>query len=78
MQADGRSRLAASQLISNATIAALMGVLARRGILTAGDVREVFEDALLQLERQHMALPTLRTTLNIARKTMEDCLNTMK
>ncbi len=44
--------IAASEMVSAATLAALVKMLALKGLLSLRDAREVYEDALHMLEEQ--------------------------
>jgi hypothetical protein len=65
---------AASNLVASATMAALMRCLVLKGALSAQDVREIYETALLLLEQQQGAVPEHASAFIAARAVIEEGL----
>jgi hypothetical protein len=68
--------MAASNLISSATMAGLLRCLVHKGVLQPADIREVYETALMLLEQQQSSLPTGQDTFIAARAALERNLQT--
>lgn len=66
--------LAASGLVSSATLAALVSRLRRVGTLSAEDERELYEHALTLLEQGQAARPDLAEVYEAAREVIEEQL----
>jgi hypothetical protein len=66
--------VAASNLVSSATLAALLRCLLQKGTLEARDVREVYESALLLLEQQQGISPKGQEAFIAARAAIEQSL----
>ena len=67
--------LAASGLVSSATLAALVARLRRVGVFSAEDEREVYEHALMLLEQaQASAAPDMVPIYAAAREVIEEQL----
>lgn len=64
----------ASNLVSSATMAALLRCLVQKGLLKAADVREVYETALMLLEQQQATVPTKEAAFIAARAVLENNL----
>lgn len=71
---DKLDHLAASGLVSSATLAALVARLRRIGALTAQDERELYEHALMLLEEGQAASPEMRDVFAAARAVIEEQL----
>jgi len=65
---------AASNLVASSTIAALMRCLVLKGALSARDVREIYETALLLLEQQQGTVPEHADAFVAARAVIEEGL----
>lgn len=65
---------AASDLVNTSVLAALMQVLIVKDILSAGEVREVYEMALTLLEEQQAAGDGDNPIFDMARSLIEDHL----
>lgn len=63
--------MAASNLVSSATMAGLLRCLVQKGVLQAADIREVYEAALLLLEQQQTAVPHAQASFSAARTVIE-------
>ncbi len=66
--------LAASGLVSSATLAALVARLRRIGAFSAQDEREVYEHALMLLEQGQAASPDMEPVYAAAREVIEEQL----
>jgi hypothetical protein len=71
-------RADASNLILSATVAALLRSLVQKQVLRAGDVRELYETALLLLEQQQGELPGETAAFEAARAAIEQGLQRMQ
>jgi hypothetical protein len=72
MSGDPRiNAVAAGDLVSAATLAALIGMLGAKGILSDQEVREVYEQALFLLEQQQGTDPGLEPIYQAAREVIE-------
>ena len=63
--------VAASNLVSSATMAALLRCLLHKGVLNPADVRELYETALLMLEQQQGMTPKGQEAFLAARAVIE-------
>jgi hypothetical protein len=63
--------MAASNLASSATMAGLLRCLVQNGVLQPGDIREIYETALLLLEQQQAAVPHGQGSFAAARAVIE-------
>lgn len=63
--------VAASDLSSAAILAALIGTLGAKGILSDGEVREVYEQALYLLESHQGSEPEVKPIYEAAREIIE-------
>ncbi len=63
--------MAASNLVSSATMAGLLRCLVQKGVLQAADIREVYETTLLLLEQQQTAVPQAQASFSAARTVIE-------
>lgn len=68
--------VAASGLVSASLIASLIPALVDRGVLSAQDAREVYEQALLLIETQHSKEPSMQRIYKAARELIEAQLRT--
>ncbi|MEI5680468.1 MULTISPECIES: hypothetical protein [unclassified Mesorhizobium] len=66
--------IAASDLSSAAILASLIGMLGAKGVLSDGEVREVYEQALFLLEQHQGDEIELRPIFEAAREIIEDQL----
>lgn len=66
--------IAASDLSSAAIIAALVGMLRTKGVLSREEVREVYEQALLLLESHQADAPAMQDVFEAAREIIEEHL----
>lgn len=66
--------LAASGLVSSATLAALVVMLRRKHLISEQDEREIYEHALLLLEEGHAASPEMAEVYAAARGVIEEQL----
>jgi hypothetical protein len=66
--------IAVSDIVSSATLAALVSMLTRKGILSVDEEREIFEQALLMLEAAQAKTPEMRGIYVAAREIIEDHL----
>jgi hypothetical protein len=66
--------IAASDLSSAAILAALIGMLGAKGVLSDKEVREVYEQALLLLESHQGTEPELAPIFEAAREVIEEQL----
>jgi hypothetical protein len=71
-------RADASNLVLSATVAALLRSLVQKQVLRAGDVRELYETALLLLEQQQGELPGETVAFEAARAAIEQGLQRMQ
>lgn len=69
----------ASGLVTTALVAALMGTLASKGVLSDSEIHEIYETALLSLEENHANADSLEfaQACQSAREVIEDTLNSM-
>lgn len=74
MSIDPADAVAASTLVSSATIAALLRELLVKEVLDAGEVREIYETALLLLEQQQGQMRDGRAAFAAARAVLERSL----
>lgn len=63
--------IAASNLVSSATLAGLLRCLVHKGVLQPADIREVYETALMLLENQQVSVPTGQDAFIAARAALE-------
>jgi len=63
--------VAASGLVSASLIASLIPTLVDRGVLSAQDAREVYEQALRRLETQRSSEPAMQRIYEAAREMIE-------
>lgn len=63
--------IAASGLVSSALLAALVAAVARKGLLSDKEVREIYEHALLLLEQHDDNEPTMKGVYEAAREVIE-------
>ena len=66
--------LAASGLVSSATLAALVSMLRRKHLISAQEEREIYEHALLLLETQQGHAPEMAGVYAAAREVIEEQL----
>lgn len=66
--------VAASNLSSAAILAALVGALGEKGVLSATEVREIYEQALLLLESGQGSEPEVQPIYEMARVVIEEQL----
>lgn len=72
MERDPRiDAVAASDLVSSSVLAALVGMLGAKGVLTDEEVREVYEQALFLLESHQGDEPETRPIYVAAREIIE-------
>ena len=72
MEPDPRiDALAASELVSSSLLAALVGMLGAKGILSDREVREVYEQALFLLDQHQGNEPELKAVYKAAREIIE-------
>lgn len=72
---DQLDAIAAAGLVSSATLAALVGMLKRKHLITAQDEREIYEHALLLLEQgQANGPPDVVDVYAAAREVIEEQL----
>ncbi len=75
----GAGSTAASGLVSATVIAALVSKLAEKGLLSDGDVHDIYDDALHSLEREQAeADPEFADLYRQARRVIEEPLREMK
>lgn len=70
--------VAASEMTTAATLAALMKKLIALGIMTPADAKEVYEDALLMIEQQQGASHASQDIFAAARELIEQHLRPPK
>lgn len=63
--------IAASELVSASLIASLIPTLVDRGVFTAQEAREIYENALLLIEMQQGNEPALQCIYEAAREMIE-------
>jgi hypothetical protein len=63
--------MAASNLVSSATLAGLLRCLVHKGVLQPAEIREVYETALMLLEQQQASVSTGRDAFIAARAALE-------
>jgi hypothetical protein len=63
--------LAASELVSAATLSSLVGMLGAKGILSDEEVREIYEQALYLLQQQQSIDAETATIYDVAREVIE-------
>lgn len=63
--------VAASGMVSSATLAALVSMLKRKHLISAEDEREIYEHALLLLEMDQANAPDLKHVVEAAREVIE-------
>jgi hypothetical protein len=66
--------LAASGLVSSATLAALVAMLRRKHLISEQDEREIYEHALLLLEEANAESPEMAEVYAAAREVIEEQL----
>ncbi|MBA4220188.1 MAG: hypothetical protein C0458_05600 [Methylobacterium sp.] len=66
--------IAASGLVSSATLAALVSMLRRRHLISEQEEREIYEHALMLLEMQQGHAPEIAEVYAAARGVIEDQL----
>lgn len=72
MEPDPRiDALAASELVSSSLLASLVGMLGAKGILSDGEVRDVYEQALFLLDQHQGNEPELKAVYQAAREIIE-------
>jgi hypothetical protein len=72
---DKSDALAASGMVSSAVLASLVQMLVVKGVLSAAEVRDVYDTALFILEKQQAkAGPEMATAYNAARAVLEEML----
>ena len=64
----------ASNLVSSVTMAGLLRCLAQKGVLAPGDIREIYETALMLLELQQASVPARQEAFVAARAALENSL----
>lgn len=68
--------VAASDMVSAAVLASLVGALANKGVLTDQEVHEIYESALMLLETRQGQEPEVRPIFEAAREIIEAQLRT--
>jgi hypothetical protein len=63
--------IAVSDIVSSATLAALVSMLTRKGVLSVDEEREIFEQALLMLEAAQAKTPEMGGIYEAARGIIE-------
>jgi hypothetical protein len=63
--------VAASELMTSTLVASLIPTLAKRGVLTPRDAREIYENALLMIESAQSNDPDLKRIYETARELIE-------
>lgn len=71
---DELAAIAAAGLVSSATLAALVGLLKRKHLISAQDEREIYEHALMLLEQGHADAPDMADVFAAARAVIEEQL----
>ena len=64
----------ASNLVSSVTMAGLLRCLVQKGVLAPGDIREIYETALMLLELQQASVPARHEAFVAARAALENSL----
>lgn len=64
----------ASNLVSSVTMAGLLRCLVQKGVLAPGDIREIYETALMLLELQQASVPARQEAFVTARAALENSL----
>lgn len=64
----------ASNLVSSVTMAGLLRCLVQKGVLAPGDIRELYETALMLLELQQASVPARQEAFVAARAALENSL----
>lgn len=63
--------VAASGMVSSATLAALVSMLKRKHLISAQDERKIYEHALMLLEMDQARAPEMAHVIQAARKVIE-------
>lgn len=71
MSMQASNAAAASNLVSSVTMAGLLRCLVHKGVLAPGDVREIYEAALMLIEQQQACVPAGQDAFVAARAVLE-------
>ena len=75
MSTQSLNGVVAGNLVTSAAMAGLLRCLVHKGLLQAADIREVYESALLLLERQQGEVPQAQGAFEAARAMLEQQLS---